>query len=139
MRNFDIYNFPITFFKIKFQLKFKKKSVKLSSSNNNNGSVTLKKTKSVAGAKRQRVTKMVALVTLNFGVCWLPTHLISLLREFDSNFPYGENAQMYMYLLKLSAHTLTYITPVINPCLYAFYNENFRLPLSEILKLKTRK
>lgn len=79
--------------------------------------------------KKKRVTKMVALVTLNFGICWLPTHLNIIMRSLLQ-----DPAQYYAYLalFKLTAHTLSYLTPVINPCFYAFYNENFRKSLKEI-------
>lgn len=78
--------------------------------------------------KKKRVTMMVILVTLNFGVCWMPTHLMVILRSLVSN-PYSP----YLAVLKLVANTLSYLTPVINPCVYAFFNENFRKSFIEIL------
>lgn len=77
--------------------------------------------------KKKRVTMMVILVTLNFGVCWMPTHLMVILRSLVSN-PNGP----YLAVLKLVANTLSYLTPVINPCVYAFFNENFRNSFIEI-------
>lgn len=79
--------------------------------------------------KKKKVTKMVAILTLNFGICWLPTHLLVIaLRLF--NIP--EDLLNYMRMFKLIAHTFSYTTPVINPCVYAFYNENFRTSLFDI-------
>lgn len=73
--------------------------------------------------RKKKVTTMVAVVTLNFGICWLPTHLFIIFRPSLSEYTY---LFPYLSLFKLIAHTLSYLTPVINPCLYAFYNENFR-------------
>lgn len=73
--------------------------------------------------RKKKVTTMVAVVTLNFGICWLPTHLFIIFKPSLSEYPY---LFPYLSLFKLIAHTLSYLTPVINPCLYAFYNENFR-------------
>ncbi|RNA11054.1 kiSS-1 receptor [Brachionus plicatilis] len=73
--------------------------------------------------RKKKVTTMVAVVTLNFGICWLPTHLFIIFKPSLSEYPY---LFPYLSLFKLVAHTLSYLTPVINPCLYAFYNENFR-------------
>ncbi|CAF1096430.1 unnamed protein product [Brachionus calyciflorus] len=87
---------------------------------NNNKSKKIKKSEN----RKKKVTTMVAVVTLNFGICWLPTHLFIILKTTlgDSN----PQLLPYLSLFKLFAHTLSYLTPVINPCLYAFYNENFR-------------
>jgi hypothetical protein len=79
--------------------------------------------------KKKKVTKMVAILTLNFGICWLPTHLLVIaLRLFNIR----EDLLNYMRMFKLIAHTFSYTTPVINPCVYAFYNENFRTSLFDI-------
>ncbi len=89
-------------------------------------------TQSKAKSKTKKVTKMVAIVTLNFGVCWFPTHIFVLLRHFQPTLL--QNSYNTMYLFKIIANTLTYLTPVINPCLYGFFNENFRLPLEQMLQ-----
>lgn len=75
--------------------------------------------------KNKKVLLMVAVITLNFTLCWLPTQILLLLKQFDSKFPYTNNAQHHVYLFKIIAHTLSYLTPVINPILYAFFNRNF--------------
>ena len=80
--------------------------------------------------RKKKVTQMVAVVTLNFGICWFPTHLFILLKRFINL--ENPNAFVYLTMFKLLAHTLSYLTPVINPILYAFYNENFRHPLTDI-------
>ena len=74
---------------------------------------------------------MVAIVTLNFGICWLPTHIIAIISYVYEN---NQRLEALHYLLKIIANTLSYLTPVINPCVYAFYNENFRIPLIDLCK-----
>lgn len=81
---------------------------------------------------------MVVLVSLNFAVGWLPTHLFIIIKQLKKIEP-GTDEYAYLQLFKTVAHTLSYLTPVINPCLYAFFNENYRAPLKEIwLKLTCR-
>ena len=76
---------------------------------------------------------MVALVTLNFGICWLPTHLLIIVyRSTSEDMLYYYHP--YFVSFKYFAHTLSYLTPVVNPCVYAFYNENFRTSLFDILR-----
>ena len=70
---------------------------------------------------------MVVIVTINFAVCWLPTHLFIIIKSaFFSEPDLPLNAYVALTIFKQFAHTLSYLTPVINPFLYAFYNENFR-------------
>jgi hypothetical protein len=88
--------------------------------------------------KKRKVTIMVVLVTVNFAVCWLPTHLFIIIKR---SVAIEQNSDEYIYLslFKIIAHTLSYLTPVINPCLYAFFNENFRSSFYDLwLKLTCR-
>ena len=48
--------------------------------------------------------------------------------RLDKDFPKGPK----MFYSKLAAHTLTFANPSINPLIYAFSNENFKLSLSYI-------
>jgi hypothetical protein len=83
-------------------------------------------------SKTKKVMKMVAIVTLNFGICWFPTHLFALLRYLYPTWFNERPASMYNF--KTFANTLTYLTPVLNPFLYGFFNENFRTPLIKLLR-----
>jgi hypothetical protein len=85
--------------------------------------------------KMKKVTIMIILVTLNFAIGWMPTHLFIIIRRIRTIDP-NTNEYVYLQVFKIVAHTLSYLTPVINVCLYAFFNENFQKPLKEIyLKL----
>ena len=85
--------------------------------------------------KMKKVTIMIVLVTLNFAIGWFPTHLFIIIRRVRTIDP-STNEYVFLQVFKLVAHTLSYLTPVVNVCLYAFFNENFQKPLKEIcLKL----
>ena len=81
--------------------------------------------------KMKKVTIMIILVTLNFAIGWLPTHLFIIIRRIRTIDP-NTNEYVYLQVFKIVAHTLSYLTPVVNVCLYAFFNENFQKPLEEI-------
>ena len=80
--------------------------------------------------RTKKVTKMVAIVTLNFAICWLPAHLFILLIAYIDKNKITHTTYTALALFKSFAHTLSYVTPVLNPISYAFYNENFRQPLT---------
>ena len=86
--------------------------------------------------RRRKVTKMVALVTLNFTLCWLPTHLFIIIKLlfYTSEADLPLHVFTALSLFKQFAHTLSYLTPVINPCLYAFFNDNFRASMKLFFK-----
>lgn len=67
---------------------------------------------------------MIALVTIMFGVCWLPIHAFHLaLRFFHDRFPYNNNT---LYIFKTAAHTLTFMNSMLNPFFYTIMGNNFR-------------
>ena len=86
--------------------------------------------------RRRKVTKMVAIVTLNFAICWLPTHIFIIMRLLfftnESDLPL--NVFTMLSLFKQFAHTLSYLTPVINPLLYGFFNESYKTSITAFLK-----
>ena len=86
--------------------------------------------------KKRKVTIMVILVTVNFAICWLPTHLFIIIKRSVS-IEQNSDAYIYLSLFKIIAHTLSYLTPVINPCLYAFFNENFRSSFHDLWLMMT--
>ena len=107
-----------------------------STSTNHNINTTNKtahraKPKSNTDQKKKKVTIMIILVTLNFAIGWFPTHLFIIIRRLRNVDP-NTNEYVYLQVFKIVAHTLSYMTPVVNVCLYAFFNENFQKPLYEI-------
>ncbi|CAF0860814.1 unnamed protein product [Rotaria sp. Silwood1] len=92
------------------------------------------KTKSnpVKWSKRRRaVTKMVAIVTLVFSLCWLPLTLYIL----SANFLMHRTAVLYYF--KMIANSLAYLNSAVNPIIYAFLNRSFRNNCGSILSKPT--
>jgi hypothetical protein len=70
---------------------------------------------------------MVVIVTINFAICWLPTQLFIIIKSTffnESDLPL--NIYVFLIIFKQFAHTLSYLTPVINPILNVLYNDNLR-------------
>lgn len=87
--------------------------------------------KNIKRKKTRKVTKLVSVVTLNFAICWLPANFFIILIVFVDKLDNGF-IKHHLYLFKLFAHTLSYLTPVLNPISYAFYNDKFRGPLKHL-------
>ena len=84
--------------------------------------------------KTRKVTKLVTVVTLNFAICWLPAHLFTVLMMFIDIQDLPNNIYAALSFFKLFAHTLSYLTPILNPIAYGYYNESFRQPLKHLFK-----
>ncbi|CAF2786990.1 unnamed protein product [Rotaria sp. Silwood2] len=92
------------------------------------------KTKSnhVKWSKRRRaVTKMVAIVTLVFSLCWLPLTVFMLSANFLSS------RTAFLYYFKMIANSFAYLNSAVNPILYAFLNRSFRNNCENILSKPT--
>jgi hypothetical protein len=91
-----------------------------------NSALSIKKEKGERQTRRKRrVTRMVAIVVLLFGICWFPIHVIAVWIQFDPHFPKTDG----MHHFKLFAHTLSYANSCLNPFVYAFVNDGFRKAL----------
>ena len=91
-----------------------------------NSALSIKKERGERQTRRKRrVTRMVAIVVLLFGICWFPIHAIAVWIQFDPNFPKTDG----MHHFKLFAHTLSYANSCLNPFVYAFVNDGFRKAL----------
>ena len=75
---------------------------------------------------RRRVTKMVLVVSVIYGICWLPNLIIYALNYFSPSQNYGD---------------VTYITSIVvvtcnstvNPFIYVFVNQRFRSKVKSLL------
>ncbi|CAF4472902.1 unnamed protein product [Rotaria socialis] len=77
--------------------------------------------------RRRTVTKMVAVVTLVFSLCWLPITLYIVPTNFF------DRRTAFLYYFKAVAHSFAYLNSAINPLLYAFLNRSFRNNCENIL------
>jgi hypothetical protein len=96
---------------------------------------TIKPKKSIAQNKTKRVSYMVAIFTFNFAICWLPTHALMIFRQLK-HVQHKDPLFFYLFLFKLFAHLFSYLTPLIDPCLYAFFNDNFRISLVDLFTIR---
>lgn len=56
-----------------------------------------------------------------------------LIVVFIKDMNLSPTAVTVMSIFKLIAHTLSYLTPILNPITYGFYNESFGKPLKQIM------
>jgi hypothetical protein len=70
---------------------------------------------------KKRVTRMIVAVVLAFAICWLPIHIILVLKSIDV---YHQTTTLVAF--QIISHVLAYTNSCINPILYCFLSENFR-------------
>ncbi|XP_078704032.1 G-protein coupled receptor 54-like [Branchiostoma floridae x Branchiostoma belcheri] len=71
--------------------------------------------------KKKKVTRMVAVVVTLFAACWLPNHVINLVKQLNL-----VNLGYEMYCVKITALCLSYANSAANPFVYGFMGQNFR-------------
>jgi hypothetical protein len=85
-----------------------------------------------------RLTKslfQVIVVTLAFAVCWLPIHILELMKCGNLEFLIKQ-IQKYpniLYSIRAFTHALAYFNSCLNPYLYALLNRNFCIDLVDII------
>ncbi|CAF1162280.1 unnamed protein product [Rotaria sp. Silwood1] len=85
--------------------------------------------------KQRRVTRMVIVVTLAFAICWLPIHVLELMKCGKPQL-LGSLIQSYpkvLYSIRAFTHALAYFNSCLNPYLYALLNRNFCIDLADIV------
>ncbi|KAI8492172.1 receptor [Branchiostoma belcheri] len=71
--------------------------------------------------KKKKVTRMVAVVVTLFAACWLPNHVINLVKQLNL-----VTLGYEMYCVKITALCLSYANSAANPFVYGFMGQNFR-------------
>ena len=70
---------------------------------------------------KKRATKMLITVVVLFAICWLPYHIVSLIRDFTQLIDTGPNRLM-LAIVQLIGFSNSFNNPVV----YVFLNENFK-------------
>lgn len=95
---------------------------------------TLKQVSQVA-RNRQRVAKMLLLLTILFVLCWTPYHVINISIDF---MPVGFNENTVVIALLHYSVLLGHVNSALNPILYCFLNTNFRQAAIRLLHLRRK-
>lgn len=83
---------------------------------------------------KQKVIKMLVLVTLLFALSWLPLWTLMLLSDYASLSDLQlQLINIYIYPF---AHWLAFFNSSINPIIYGFCNKNFRRGFQAVLRLQ---
>ncbi|KAK8770635.1 hypothetical protein V5799_012900 [Amblyomma americanum] len=79
---------------------------------------------------------MLATVVLMFAVCWLPIHLMNLILYFDRAAMQPDTAeQEYLYIAAFfSCHWFSMANSFVNPIIYCFMSDNFRVDLRQLME-----
>ncbi|KAI8515494.1 receptor [Branchiostoma belcheri] len=81
-------------------------------------------------SQTRKVTIMVIGVVLLFALCWLPNHAINLWRVMNPRAP----GSIPLYQFKFAAMCLSYANSAMNPFVYTFVGENFRVELHKLFQ-----
>ena len=84
-------------------------------------------TNSHEGVKQRKVTKMLAVVTLLFAICYIPFIVIRALRYF-----YAYTGDEVWRLVQL----LVFTQAAFNPIIYCLYSNQFRLSYKDLLRCR---
>lgn len=70
---------------------------------------------------------MVIVVTLAFALCWLPIHVLELMKCANASILLNllQTHPKFLYAIRAFAHALAYFNSCLNPYLYALLNRNF--------------
>ncbi|XP_038614709.1 neuropeptide FF receptor 2 [Tachyglossus aculeatus] len=87
--------------------------------------------------RKQRVVKMLLVVALLFMLSWLPLWTLMMLSDFADLSPQRLRViNLYVYPF---AHWLAFCNSSINPIIFGFFNESFRLGFREVFGFWSRR
>jgi len=81
---------------------------------------------------RRNAAKMLIAVVVMFGICYLPVHLLNILRYVQV----GLDDKLAIQFA-LIAHWLCYFNSAINPVIYNFMSEKFQTAFHNVLSCKS--
>ncbi|KAL8591165.1 hypothetical protein ACOMHN_057905 [Nucella lapillus] len=86
---------------------------------------------------KRKVVKMLILVVVMFGMCWLPLHTFFLVIDFNPDLMMYDSLaeERFFVVLYYSVHWLAMSNSFANPIIYSFTNDSFRTDLAYIFYL----
>ncbi|XP_066304447.1 QRFP-like peptide receptor [Branchiostoma lanceolatum] len=82
--------------------------------------------------QRKKIIKMLCTVVSMFVVSWLPLHVFRFILDLHPKFVYGNPARSYIFFF--CAHWLAMSHSFMNPIVYSFMNDRFRVELCHLLR-----
>uniref|UniRef100_T1K3U4 G-protein coupled receptors family 1 profile domain-containing protein n=1 Tax=Tetranychus urticae TaxID=32264 RepID=T1K3U4_TETUR len=90
---------------------------------------------------KMKVIKMLAVVVILFALCWLPLQLFNILYWFEI-YIFDPDTQIGIYLhngLFFLCHWLAMANSFLNPIIYCFMSDNFRVTMVKLIHFAERK
>ncbi|XP_078579829.1 QRFP-like peptide receptor [Branchiostoma floridae x Branchiostoma japonicum] len=82
--------------------------------------------------QRKKIIKMLCTVVIMFVVSWLPLHVFRFILDLHPEFVYGNPDRSYIFFF--CAHWLAMSHSFMNPIVYSFMNDRFRVELCHLLR-----
>ena len=78
-----------------------------------------------------QVIKMLVIVVLLFGLCWLPLHVFILVIDFNPELTNYSSTEQEKFFIAVyySVHWLAMSNSFVNPIIYGFLNDSFRVSI----------
>lgn len=80
--------------------------------------------------RRKKTTKMLLTMVVVFAVSWLPFHAFQLAVDIDSSVPYMKDFKLLFTVFHIIAMCSTFV----NPILYGWMNNNYRMAFMSVFK-----
>nr|XP_033796035.1 prolactin-releasing peptide receptor [Geotrypetes seraphini] len=85
--------------------------------------------------RRRKAFRLLVLVVVAFGLCWLPLHIFNMMKDIDINMI---NKQ-YFNLIQLLCHWFAMMSTCTNSFLYAWLHDSFRGQLKKMFVYRKKK
>ena len=84
---------------------------------------------------------MLVVVVLLFGICWLPLHVFILVIDFNPDLVDYDSPQQLQFVTTLyyTVHWLAMSNSFVNPIIYGFLNDSFRVSNSTAVTVTSMK
>jgi len=72
---------------------------------------------------------MLLAVVILFGICWLPLHIFILVVDYNPELTdyKTEHERQFLIAIYYTVHWLAMSNSFVNPIIYSFLNDNFRV------------